>query len=278
MIKKFIGILIFIQIFLTIVIPVSASFDVIENRATSYDSDVPIWEKNDEWTYHFTESRSHQYNYVLSGDITLRVVDDSGDSYILEGKTKPEGTFDLGGFGLKTTRLTKLSMRLTMRKNDLGLEKFTEKFWGIFLFRFGPITLPIPIHFEACYSIEFDPTWALIPFPLYNGKVGNLSGTEILHNVYVHLYWGLVPVYGPQNLTVPFTPLSYTCYEEQITVLDNTFDVYNLSAEWMDGSRFISYYCEEVGNVAKEVIYIPYGGGTVWHSLILELKDWSYSP
>ena len=127
--------------------------------------------------------------------------------------------------------------------------------------------------------VEFDPAWNLIPFPLYDGKYGNLSGTEILHiNVYANLFWGLIPVFGPTNMSIPLTQVPYTCSEEQITIQGRIFDVFNVSAEWMDGSRFVSYYSEEVGNVAKEVIYIPYGGGTVWHSLTQELKDWSYTP
>jgi len=273
--KKIIGLVLFIVLFSYTVVPVASITDIHSIRETLYDGDVPIWEVGDEWTYHFTESKTYLYNYTLTGDITLKVIDDSDDSYVLEAKTKPHGTFDLGGYGLKATRLTTLSMRLTMRKNDLGLESFVEKYKGIFLIRMGSITLPIPIHFTGYYNIKFDPTWALIPFPLYNGKSGMLSGTEILHNVYMGLFWGLIPVYGPDNYSRIITPIPYTCSEEQITVDAGTFDVFKVSAERMDGSQFVSYYSGEVGNVAKEIIYIPYGGGTVWHSLILELKDWS---
>jgi hypothetical protein len=169
-------------------------------------------------------------------------------------------------------------MRLKMRKDDLGLESFVEKIKGIFLFKIGSVTLPIPIHFALNLNINFDPTWAIIPFPLFDGKYGNLSGTEILHiKVYARLLRGLIPVWGPQNFSIPLTPVPYTCSLEQINVEGNTFDVYNVSAEWMDGSKFVSYYAEDVGNVAKEEILIPYGGGEVWHSLVLELKEWSYS-
>lgn len=279
MIKKIIGLFIFILLISTIVIPVTASFDRCERKATSYDVDIPIWEKDDEWTYHFTESRTQAYEYIFSGDITLKVVDDSGDSYILEAKTKPNGFFNLGGIELKTTRLTTFSMRLKMRKDDLGLESFTERVKGIFLFKLGPVTLPIPIQLKLEFNIVFDPTWAIIPFPLYEGKSGNLSGTEILHiNIFLGMFWGLLPVYGPQNRSIPLEPIPYTCSEEQITVQGSKYDVYNVSAERIEGFRFESYYCEEVGNVVKEVIYMPFGGGYVWHSLILELKEYSYTP
>jgi len=277
--KKITGIIVSILLLTTIVIPVTALTDIHEIGATSYDVDVPIWEKGDSWTYHFTESRTHAFNTYISGDITFKVMDDSGDSYILKATTKPDGTFDLGGYGLKTTILTSINMNLNIRKADLGLESFEEKLKGIFLLKIGPLTLPLPIQAEIKTYVEFDPTWAVIPFPLFDGKSGTLSGTEIWHiNVYAHLFWGLVPVFGPQNISIPLTPVPYTCSEEQINAQGDTFDVFNVSAEWIDGSRFVSYYSEDIGNVVKEVIYIPYGGGYVWHSLILELKDYNYSP
>jgi hypothetical protein len=277
--KNIIGLLLCVLIGLTLIIPVTALSDKYKDVETSSNADVPIWEVGDRWTYHFIESRTHQYNYSFSGDITLKVVDDSGDSYILKGKTRPHGKFELGGIGLKPTILTTFSMELQMRKNTLGLERFVEKLKGIFLIKTGSITLPIPIQGELNYNIEFDPTWTLIPFPLYEGKYGNLSGTEILHsNVYVNLFWGLVPVYGPTNMSIPLTQIPYTCAEEQITVEAGTYDVYNVSAEWIEDYRFVSYYSEEVGNVAMGIVFIPYGGDTVWHSLVLELKDFRYTP
>ena len=277
--KKIIGIFVCVLMVSTIVIPVTALTDRHDIGTTSYGANIPIWEKGDSWTYHFTESRTYAYNYKLSGDLTFKVVNDSGDSYLLEAATKPHGVFDLGGFGLKTTRFSSISMRLKMRKDNLGLESFLEKIKGIFLLKIGPVTLPIPVHFALNLNIEFDPTWAIIPFPLFDGKYGNLNGTEILHiKAYAHLFWGLIPVFGPQNYSIPLTPVPYTCSVEQIDVEGSTFDVYNVTAEWMDGSRFVSYYAEDVGNVVKELILIPYGGGEVWHSLVLELKDWSFTP
>ena len=280
--KHIIGLVVCFVLFSSIIVPVASIDDKRENRAISCN-DVPIWDVGDEWTYHFTESRSHMVNYILSGDLSLKVVDDSGDSYILEAATRPKGAFDLSdlGFniGLKTTKLTKFSMRLQIRKADLALENVWEQLKGFLFIKIGPLTVPIPIQVEEDVNVEFDPPWVIMPFPLYDGKSGILSGTEILHiNAYMQLFWGLISVFGPQNYSIPVTPVPYTCSEEQITVQGRPFDVYNVSAEREEGSRFMSYYAEEVGNVAKETIYIPYGGGRVLYSLILELKDWSYTP
>lgn len=277
--KKVIGIFICILIISTLIIPVAATTYNKEIKATSDEADLPIWEVGDEWTYNFIESIDYYpVTYYLSGDLTFEVMDDSGDSYILEAATRPDGVFDLGNFGLKTTILTTFSMSLQIRKADLGFESFREIIKGVLLMTIGPITLPIPLQVVANSYAEFDPPWIIIPFPLSDGKFGNLSGTEFVHvNNYMKLYWGLIPLLGPFNRSWPMTSVPYTCSEEQITVNGRTFDVFNVSAEWIEGSRFVSYYSEEVGNVAKEVIFIPYCGGGVRYSLNLELKEWSYT-
>jgi len=278
---KIIGVSVCILLISTIAIPVASITDIHRSRATSYIVEVPIWEKGDEWTYIFTESsKDYPATYSISGNLKFKVMDDSGDSYILKATTRPRGAFDLGDFGLKTTLFTSLTMRLQIRKADFGLESCNYKLKGILLVTIGPFTLPIPLQIVAHYNVEFDPTWVIMPFPLFDGKFGNLSGTEFVHtNFFLHMFWGLIPFYGPEDISWPITSVPYICSEDQITVEANTFDVYNVSAEWMEGSRFVSYYSEEVGNVAKEIIYIPYhGGGGVRYSLTLELKDWSYTP
>ena len=103
---KIIGLLLCILIIPLIVMPVTA---ITEKQGISGISDnvnVPIWEVGDEWTYDFILSCSYMVNYSLTGDFTLKVVEDTGDSYVLEANTRPHGCFNLGGFGLKTTRFT----------------------------------------------------------------------------------------------------------------------------------------------------------------------------
>ena len=131
--KKIINIFVCLTLISTIAIPVASVSDTQVIRSTSYVADVPTWEEGDEWTYHFTESATVDPVYSLSGDITLKVVDDSGDSYILEASTHPIGKIDMGIIGLKATRFTTFTMRLQMRKADLALEKFREIYKGFLL-------------------------------------------------------------------------------------------------------------------------------------------------
>jgi len=285
MMKKIIlGLVICIIFFSSNILPVTSITAKNTSRVILNNAEVPVWEIGDEWTYHYTESMTFFLNYTISGDITLKVVDDSGDSYILEGKSRPRGVFYLSelleGLELKTTKFITYSMRIQIRKSDLGLESFNERIKGMFFFKIGPITLPIPIQAERYMDIEFEPTWEIMPFPLYDGKYGNLCGTEIVYNdLYTYMFWGRIPVDGPyEDLTFIVTPLPYTCSAEEIIVDVGTFDVFKLSAERENDYRFVSYYSEEVGNVVKEEITKAFAGGTVWHSLVLELKDWSYEP
>jgi len=277
------GLILSILLFSSSVIPVASITTKNITRVLTYDADVPIWEVGDSWTYHYTESMTYFLNYTLSGDIKLKVVEDTGDSYVLEGKSRPHGEFNgdyyYEGLIFKTTIFTTLSMRIQIRKSDLGVESFNEKIEGFLFAKIGVITIPIPLQFEKYQDIEFDPTWEIMPFQLYDGKYGNLSYTEIVFiKTYAHMLRGSLPFWDDENFRFIVNPIPYTCSSEKITIDAGTFDVFNVSAEREDDYRFVSYYSEEVGNVVKEEITKAFAGGTVWHSLVLELKDWSYEP
>jgi len=277
--RNIVGLVVCLVIFSSAVISVASMTDGCMTKTGSNHSEIPIWEIGDKWTYHYTESVTSGLNYSFSGTINLKVVDDSEDSYVLKGKSKPRGAFFYEGMQFKSTIFTTISMRLQVRKNDLGFESFEETIEGIFFVKIGPITLPIPFQAEKYMNIEFDPTWEIMPFPLYDGKNGNLSGTEVVNIEFiVNMLWGKIPLYNYKNFAIIIMPVPYTCSAEQITVDAGKFDVINVSAICEDGSRFISYYSDEVGNIVKEEICKTGGGGTVWHHLILELKDWSYTP
>jgi hypothetical protein len=279
--NKIIGILVCMVVFISAAFSVSSITGRDDIRKTSYDTEVPIWQVGDEWTYHYQESRTLDPAYYFTGDITYKVVDDSGDTYILRGTTKPKGAFDLGniGIGLKTTILTRMTMNLQVRKDDLALDRFIQEIKGIWKLKIGSITIPIPIQILGRYNVDFEPTWVILPFPLSDGKYGNLSSVEILHiNDTLHLFWGLILAYGPINDAIPIGPIPYTCSEEEITVEAGMFDTINVSAVWMEGSRFESYYAVEAGNVVKIVIEVLDANKIFIYSNILELKDYSYTP
>ena len=102
-------------------------------------------------------------------------------------------------------------------------------------------------------------------------SVGGVGNLEHLSQNYLEKYFMPIAklVLGSH---VEFPKLSY---DDHFKKAD--YNTFHLSAEWFEGSRFVSYYAEEVGNVVKEVIYLRSGWG-VNHALTLELKDWSYTP
>jgi hypothetical protein len=272
--KNLIEILVIIILFTSTAVPVLSLPDQQEINPTSFEVDIPVWSAGDKWTYRYSEERTFDPAFSFSGELTYEVMDDSGDSYVLEASFNPQGAFDLGNIGFKTTRFTTESMRLQMRKSDLGLERYQYQIKGILLITMNSITLPIPIQIIANDNIVFEPTWVIIPFPLYDGKQGNLSSVEILHvNATLHLFWGLILAYGPLTESIPFSPMPYTCTEEVITVEAGTFTVYNVSAEWMEGTHFISYYSEEVKNVVKEDILMIGQAQKIIAAINLELIE-----
>ena len=275
------GIIVCTFLFSSSVIPITSITAKNINRAITYDVDVPIWEVGDSWTYQYTESMTYFLNYTLSGDIKLKVVDDSGDYYTLEGKSRPRGEFNgdyyYKGLIFKTTLFTTLSMRIQLRKSDLGVESCNEKIKGFLFAKIGVITIPIPLQFEKYGDVRFEPTWSIMPFPLYDGKYGNLSGTEIVFiKTYAHMLWGGLPFWDDENSVNIVTPIPYTCSAEEVTVDAGKFDVLKVSAEADDGSSFVSYFSEEVRNVVRQEICKTFIGGSLNHYLILELKDWNY--
>lgn len=279
--KKIIGFVLCLFVFLSTIVPAASIINKYEIKTISNSVEVPIWKVGNKWTYNYIESRTWDPAYEFTGELTFKVVDDSDYSYVLKASTRPRGAFDLGSIniGLKTTLFSKMTMELQLRKTDLGLESFVEEIKGIWKLKIGSVTLPIPIQILGRYNVEFEPTWTIMPFPLYDGKYGDISDVEILHiNDTLHLFWGLILAYGPLTEAIPIGPLSYTCSEEEITVNDRKFNVYNVSAVWMEGSKIVSYYSEETGNIVKIVIQLLTAGKNTIYSNILEIKDWSYTP
>jgi len=291
MYKKLIGIFVCMLLIATFAIPISALNKVYENNPEpiTEDEDVPVWEVDDSWTYNAvlflnSSSPNQTLEYTIEAEFVLTVVDDTGDSYILEGIGQSvSGGVDLGLLGLKTTRFSKIAAQLQMRKTDLGLEFWNQNMKGILLLMIGPITLPIPIQLEANTDVEFNPTWVITPFPLYDGKNGTFDDTELMHtNSFIHSFWGLIPISGPDEYSWHTGEVPYTCTEEQVTVPAGMFDVFYITGDHYYGENghdyYRTYYSPEAGNSVKESIHIGNELETTYFSFDLELISTTYTP
>jgi len=151
---------------------------------------------------------------------------------------------------------------------------------GILLLTIGPIPLPIPIQVEANTDVDFNPTWVITPFPLYDGKSGMFEDTELIHtNSFIHLFWGLIPV-SEGDSAWHTGEMPYTCTEEEVTVPAGTFDVFYITGD-LAGDNYHDYYrtwySPEMGNTVKQSINIDSSEReTTYYALDFELKSTTY--
>lgn len=293
--KKILGVLIFMLLLATIVIPANAlnNFSkrniqsLINNSKTlSTDVNVPVWKVGNSWTYEVDYYEGGIYetmNCSMLGNLVFTVADDTGDHYLLKAKGKLNGLFKYGKYGLKTTRFITAGTDILVRKSDLGLENWYLYLRGIFVLIIENKTLPIPIQLSIERSTKFNPTWAILPFPLYDGKSGVIDSIDIIQEGSVSLFWGLKTLSDRTSSWIS-EELYYTCYEEQITVPAGNYSVYNISAEnpgYYEYYYYRTYYAPEVGNFAKESVVIPFNpdySDFMYLIFNLELKSTNYTP
>jgi hypothetical protein len=279
--KKTIGMFVLMLVSTTTILPVTATVEKNDMNVSKSEVDVPIWSVGDSWTYqmeYFESDPKGILTYSVISDITIEVTEDSEDSYKLIGMfDSPKIVVTLWRISLKPTKSVEYKHNIEISKEDLGLVKWDQMMEGIFLLCIGKIPLPIPIQFLARFENIFQPAWNILPFPLYDGKSGNLESVQFKHDFEVSMFRGLIPInVGEGGWELP--QLSYTCTKEQIAVPAGTYNAYRVRADQGGNMHFTSYYNEEVGNVVKETIYIPFEEtGTTYFDLDLSLKSTTYS-
>ena len=281
---KLVGVLVITLLIATMAIPISAinKVNVHSPEPSLIYADAPIWQVNDSWTYEaeILENSDENASRVVNsiGEVTWTVVDDSGDIYILEGTVENFTSItSMGLIGFRSTKLASINAELRVRKADLGLIQYSYHIKGILLLTIFGIPLPIPVQMESWKTSEFNPTWKIIPFPLFDGKSGTIENSINSEEWSYTLFWGLIPITEGSN-SWGFGELGYTCNAEQITVPADTYDVYNVSIEGYH-THYRTYYSPEVGNSVKQSIYITFEDGpNLYHSEEMVLKSTNYIP
>ena len=288
--KKIVGIFVCTLLIVTMTIPISAmnKYNVSEDKPISKSADVPTWEVGDSWTYNAhiyqasAENSSVDMIGIFNGELIFEVVDDTDDTYTLEGVMKPlHGIIDMpGNIDLKITRISSQKSILEIQKSNLSIIKheFTRK--GIVLIKFGPILLPIPIQIQLYFKTEFAPMWEILPFPLFDGKTGDYEKCSLIEEYSMSMFWGLIPIESgnPSEGWVGSAP--YECNEDTITVEAGEFDVFNVSCIIDFGhdaqDRYFSNYAVDVGNIVKGHYHLGYSNGDTGFLIELELKSTTY--
>ena len=275
----------------TMAIPISAmnKNDILKNKPTIKYADVPIWEKGDSWTYNIRYYQTVRENTTViavwdgSYELTLEVIDDTGDIYTLQGNGKPVGRFDLPGIiDMKTTRFSSMDTTVKLYKSNLSIIENEYMFKAFLLLTLGPIPIPIPIQMQVYMLSKFEPAWDVLPFPLYDGKTGYTSQSTLNQTWDMNMFWGIIPVQSGANNEGWVGNATYQCVNESITVPTDTYDVYNITSsvkfnefgeDW-----YHSYYCEDVGNIVKCAYNLDQDNGDTVVLWEMELLSTSYTP
>jgi hypothetical protein len=289
--KKIVGIFVIMLLITTLVIPISAmnKDDLLKNTSISRDADVPTWKVGDSWTYnthiYHASAENLSVNMILdvTGELIFEVVDDTGDFYTIEGLMKPmHGIVDLPGtIDMRITRFSSYKSILEIQKSNLSIISYDETRKGIVLLTIGSIPLPIPIQIQNKLKTEFKPMWEILPFPLFDGKMGNYENCSMIKEWVTSMFWGFI-ILDSGNSSQGWVGGSYECNEETITVEAGTFDVYNVSCITNYGpdvqERYISNYAEEVGNIVEGLYDLPFLNGDRGFLIELELRSTTYEP
>lgn len=238
--------IIFLFIGASIVTGLDENADLIKNSSliqkenkqlsiTSSEDDVPVWEVCQWWKYKiddididFEEEGILIHIYGAIDELTLHVVDDSGDSYQVEiqqtaicgngsffADLNESGRIDITG-ELKDTTIEGL---ISFRKSDLGIEQVNIRISGIFKGKINDLIIELPfaipiIRFNATINVTagFDVPYTLIDFPLNTSNfplIWGLPATNVtvdgtigsrLQNILDRIYRALegLPIIRPE--------------------------------------------------------------------------------
>lgn len=289
--KKIVGIFVCMLLIATMAIPISAlnKDGKLENKPISIVADVPTWEVGDSWTYDTRYYQAVKENNTIvavwdgSLELTLEVIDDTGDMYTLHANAKPvQGLFDLPGkIDMKTTRFSYFDTTVKLYKSNLAIIENEYMFKAILLLTLGPIPLPIPIQMQVYMLSKFEPAWELLPFPLYDGKTGYTPQSNLNQTWDMNMFWGIIPVQSDSNEGWVGNA-TYQCVNESITVPAGTYDVYriNSSVKFNEYGEdwYRSYYCEDVGNIVKCAYNLDQDSGDTAVLWEMELLSTTYTP
>jgi len=266
-----------------------------QTELVSIDDDVPVWDVGNSWGYDI-EKLSFQLNQSgrslvlnLSSDsiLDVKVKDTSETSYKLGISGKLDGVFiysdetgvNIGG----PLFFTRISGNLQIRQSDLAAESTKININTVALVLDHPLFIPVPIPIPLDIEIIFSPNMSrpLIDFPLYDGKLGLISDTNLSVSInagsiilkILHFIKSDFPseIFFDQEVNIPM--LLYTAAEEMITVGEKTYTAYNI--EYFQGLIGSIYYAPLAGNIIKAEAEIS--TNNIIFELNCELKETTYA-
>ena len=141
----------------------------------------------------------------------------------------------------------------------------------------GNIPLPVPIPVQFGISVDLSPAFCIMPFPLYDGKYGNLSDSWHNHSGFINLMFGLLFDFQLE-WDVHVYNFPYRCSKDLVKVTAGTFDTYKISAGTY--LKIDNNYAQEVGNIVKQRIWAnrAYFPDEPYFEMNQELISTTYEP
>ena len=246
------------------------------------EDELPIWKNGDSWTYRFDfsfEIEEEGFDIDISiriNDLQWTVISESGSSYQMDLEGNVQGNFFIDVESIPritaTLQQTQLDGTAFIEKQNLGMQSFDMNIDG--KIKFGII----PVSLELVLSMDFNPTYSPLDFPLYPGKQWTVNGTTIMTEGYIQLT-GISTIFPdiPDRFDIPeidpyISENIATCSQkENITVDFGTYEAYNISI----GTSHSIFYGPIAGSF---LTYIPLGEGddTFDASFQIELRSTNY--
>jgi hypothetical protein len=220
--------------------------------------DIPVWEKGDEWVYHmdFYCDFGMADNEILEGtsnNLVYKVIDDSGDDYVLKYKGGFSGWIKTSFATIRITRLSVVKGNLLVQKSNLAIKEYSIEIKGISLLTNGNIPIPVPIPVQIGLSVDLSPALHIMPFPLYDGKYGNLSESWLNHSAFISLMFGLLFEFQKDYDAHAYN-FPYRCEKDLVKVPAGTYDTYKISVGTF--AKIENNFAPEVGNIVKQRIWV----------------------
>jgi len=254
-------------LFLIISVPLGSS-KIINDKAittTNYnDTDVPIWNIGDSWTYdaEFRGSYPSTTFSIALHDLLFQVEDETSVGYKLSFVADVTGELNVEDADVSGTfRDTTAEGNMVIKQSDLGIKSIDVTIEGRILVELIPV--PILIDFTA----TFDPAFSTLVFPLTIGKQWSIPHSDVTIQGSLSLL-GVIEI--PLDSTDWVGGGNAECISsESITVEAGTYEAYKIHST-LDISE--QYYAQAAGNIIKEL-----GEGYYLDSIDIELKSTTYS-
>ena len=247
---------------------------------TSFDDDVPIWEVGYKWIYDiefsyiiYEEDYMHMSLQISLNNFDINVVDCTGDSYRTEFDDNVNGDFSIQVEGLPTVtgtfKDTVLDGYAIFEKTNLSVKEIYAHLEG----RLSLIGL-IPIPFDCEVTMNFEPSYGSLDFPLYVGKNWEIPDftISIVGSISLPGIASIIPGI-PDEIEIDNEMFNLggnaECVGmENITVSAGTYNAYNISID--ESTSY--YYAPAAGFIIKIVPQIPIEECDI----VFELKSTNY--